>query len=237
MPRHPSVQQSLRCRGTLRFRLWDPFTRKDYATYTATNTITNWGINAIAAFLAGQFALTAATPAQLSLPTYLALGTGTGTAQVTDLWMAHEVYGTRLPLTSAAVSTNTALLSVTYTSIATSQSWSEAGLWDQAPDTATVAQAVSAGSTTLTVLNAPAVLAGQPIYINDPTNPEYNTIAQAASAGTVTWALTTALQYAHAANTPIVIFNGHLWNHVILPSAFSQLAGQALTVDWTLAIS
>lgn len=193
----------------------------------ADNTATDWTRAMMAQMLTGA--------GMMSLPTYIALGTGTGVAQPSDQWMTGEIALTRKPYSYRSVfQVYTAQITVNYQVSDPNGTFTEAGLWDGASQATTLAAGVSAGGTAITVPSgAPQVYQGESVYISDGANSEYATLASTPT-GT-TWTLTAGLQYAHAANVPITVFGGNLWAHVYFNGGgVTKGAGQQLVIQWSI---
>ena len=193
----------------------------------ADNTATDWARAMMASMLTGG--------SMVSLPSYIALGNGTGIAQPSSQWMKGEIALTRKPYSYRSVfQVYTAQITVNYQTTDPNGTFTTAGLWDGPSLATTLATAVSAGATTITVPSgAPQVYQGESIYINDGSNSEYVTLASTPT-GT-TWTLTTGLTYAHAAGVAITVFGGNLWALVYFNgSGVTKGAGQQLVIQWSI---
>ncbi|MDE3095766.1 MAG: hypothetical protein KGK07_07180 [Chloroflexota bacterium] len=205
------------------------------------NTVTTLGLTRLAQWWGGS-SNTAGNPGVLAPPGYVALGTGTGTPSTADQFMFAETDGTRAALTyTLLLTTTTELVATSYTTTQANGTWTEVGLWDSDVGSATVGTGgVSSGTTTLPLgASAPAVTGGSTpglyttAYVSDGTNSEYISIATSAAADASSWTLQANLQYAHAAATPIVVFNGTLWAHASLSPSLVKPNGQSLLLQWS----
>ncbi|MHB1681583.1 MAG: hypothetical protein ACYCYO_01965 [Bacilli bacterium] len=193
----------------------------------ADNTATDWARAMMASMLTGGN--------MMSLPTYIALGNGTGIAQPSNQWMNGEIALTRKPYSYRSVfQVYTAQITVNYQTTDPDGTFTTAGLWDGPSLATTLAAAVSAGATTITVPSgAPQVYQGESIYLSDGANSEYATLASTPT-GT-TWTLTAGLQYAHAASVPITVFGGNLWALVYFSgSGVTKGVGNQLVIQWSI---
>lgn len=219
---------------------------KPLRTRRFSNTATQYGLLAYASWIAGTYNTPSAGGATNMVgPGYVALGTGTGTPGVGDLTGFAETNGTRVQLAFTQVFTgNTALLVANWASPGPTGNFTEAMLFDQPVGSAAVGSGgVSAGATTLPLAaGAPAVIGGsQPgqyttAYINDGASSEYIGLGAAASAGASSWTLRSALQYAHVAATPIVVFTGNLFAHASI-TADNSGGSSGIAVQWDLPFS
>lgn len=205
------------------------------------NTITTLGLTALAQWWAG-YSNTPGNPGVVPGPGYVALGTGNGTPSTADQFLYAEAYGTRAALTyELLLTTTTSLVATSYTTTQANGTWTEVGLWTGATLSAAVGTGgVSSGTTTLPLASgAPAVTGGSTpglyttAYIDDGANSEYASIATSAAAGASSWTLQAGLTYAHAANTPIVVFGGTLLAHAALSPSLVKPSGNSLLVQWT----
>lgn len=191
------------------------------------NAATDWARSTLAAATIGA--------GLNSLPLYISLGNGTGTAQSSDQWMVGEIINTRKSYSYRATSqVFSSVITVNYQTTDPNGTFTEAGMWDGPVATTTLASAVSAGATTVTV---PAgfgyVYQGQSIYISDGANSEYATIKSTTNGDT--WTLVSGLQYAHASGVTITSFGGNLWNHSFFSgNGVTKAAGQQLVLQWTI---
>lgn len=205
------------------------------------NTVTTLGLTRLAQWWGGS-SNTAGNPGVLAPPGYVALGTGTGTPSTADQSLYAEAYGTRAALTyTLLLTTTTGLVATSYTTTQANGTWTEVGLFDSATGSAAVGTGgVSSGTTTLPLAaGAPAVTGGSTpglyttAYVNDGANSEYVSIATSAAAGASSWTLQAALQHAHAAATPVVVFGGVLLAHASLSPSLVKPNGQSLLVQWS----
>ncbi|MFB5192750.1 hypothetical protein [Alicyclobacillus fastidiosus] len=205
------------------------------------NTITNWTRALIASFLSGSMTniFVGTSQVQPSLPYAIALGTGTGTPQLTDTNMYSETYGTRQQYTYRDVLNGYYAQTVVQYPVNTSGNpitYTEAGLWDQLYTSTTLTGPVSSGDREIGVdNNAPSMLNGQQLYIADSTNPEYATVSGSYSAGQGSWFLQGGLQYSHAMGTTVYCFSGNLLAHVVFQgNGVTVGPGEQLTAQWQI---
>lgn len=192
------------------------------------NTATDWARAMMASMLTGGM--------MDSMPTYIALGTGTGTSQPSDQYMVAETFLTRKPYSyRSTFQVYTAQITVNYATTDPNGTFTEGGLWDSPPTTTSLSAAAASGAPTISAdaSTAPPVYQNMGIYINDSANPEYATIATTTS-GT-TWTITAPLKYAHASGTSVVAFTGNLWAHTFLPgNGITKSNAQALIAQWQI---
>lgn len=213
------------------------------------NIATNFALAAYASWVAGTYNTpnAGAATANIVAPGYVALGNGSGTPSVTDLFPYAEVYGTRIALSFTQVLSVTggieAVLTAGYQPNAITGTFTEAALLDQPTGSAAVGTGgVSSGASTLPLAaGAPAVTGGtqagnyETIYIDDGADSEYAAIATSAAAGASSWSLQSPLQYSHAAATPIAAFGPNLWAHSTI--SFAVASGQQASVAWSITFS
>jgi len=161
-------------------------------------------------------------------------GGQTLTPSVNDSALSQERYLTRAQADTGYTQTSLAVLLHTYQTTDPSGSFSEAGLWDSATKTATLAAQANPGATTLTLAaSAPAVSAGTQLFF--PAVGEYATVATAAAAGATTWTLTDQLLLTHANGATVSVMSGNLWAHVAL-TGVSKTGTQLLSLQWEIAV-
>lgn len=210
------------------------------------NIGTNWARYAIAEWYLGPTSGSSNSGiGAIVPPNYIAVGNGTGTASQVDTNMfQYEQTGMRRATTYASLYNGyTAQLTLAYTATDPKGTFTDYGLWDALPGTASVGAAgATSGSTTLPLASgAPAVYGGttagqySTIYIVDGTNSEYASIATTATAGASSWTLQSALAHSHAAGVSITVFNGHLWAHT--QGSVTVGTGQQLSVQWSVPIN
>ena len=230
----------LRLRGSVEVR--HLFSSGEASTKTYDNTATDWARNVLA-----QLIMTVAngesTSTTQSRPLYIALGTGTGSASHTDLAMFQETYNTRKAISyTSAFQAFVAQFTTNYQTTDPNGTFTEAGLWDGPVVNLSLASATAVGATSISLSGSTPAVYGVPVagqatrlYINDATNPEYALLAQTYNAGVTTWTLQKGLTYAHASATPVVVFSGNLWAHVVFGGAGeTKGTGEALTVQWSV---
>lgn len=223
-------------KANVRLDVIDADTGKVVASVSRRNTVTNEWLNALLEWSSGGTTTTTTPP-----PSYFALGTGTGTAAVTDTSLFQEYPGTRLADSSVTTSTsNGYVMTMTkvYQDTDPSGTFTEAGIFDTGTATTTLSSSISSGTTTLPVDSAtsPAVTAGQPIYISDSSNSEQLFIQTSASAGASSWQLTAGTAYAHNSGVTVYSYPPTLWAHVAGFSV-SKNSTQLLTLTWEFQFS
>lgn len=182
--------------------------------------------------------MTGTSPNAISLPSYIALGTGTGTATDLDKFLFKEGYQARAQYT-ALTSPQAFTGQVSTTFVASSNiTWTEVGIFDQpAPTTALTANAAS-GATNITVTPVTFTIpSGQPMYLVDDGISEYVYAASSVAPNTALIPLQSGLINSHNSSIPVVIFAGNMFSHLVLTTAFQQIAGEALTVQWQFQVS
>ncbi len=197
----------------------------------APNTVTNYLLGACMGWLAGT-----QTTSSIAPPPYIALGTSSTAATVSDINLGAEVPGTRLLDSFTNTSTTngyTSIISRTYSTTDTSGTFTEAGLFDSPSASTTLSSNISAGATNIPVdsSTSPTVTAGQSIYFSDSTNSEYAIILTSESAGASAWTITSGTQFSHSSGITVYSFPPNLWAHV---AGFSvtKTSAQILTVSW-----
>ncbi len=209
------------------------------------NVITLFTVNALSSWLTGIANTQSATNAILS-PKYLTLGTGTGTPANTDESLYTETFGMRqsgiwsvvpAPSGSSMVG-NAAELTVQYTPSEPNGTFTEVGIVG-APNAELSMDAAGSGNTSITVsANSLAWFLGEQMYIDDAANPEYASVASPVpSQGGTQITLASALQYAHAAGTPVYVFVPPLWTHAVFSASVTKSANYLMTVTYYLGFS
>lgn len=200
------------------------------------NTITNWARSGIASLIIGSPLTINSSSTTQSLPTYIAVGTGSGTPNQTDFQMYNESYQTRKSYSYRDLSFGYyAQIVVNYQTTDPNGTYTEAGLWDQDVGTTTLNANASAGANAITIpSSSSAVNAGQQIYLSNGTNAEYATVKNNYAAGSTSWQLENPLQYSYTSGQTVTLFNGNLWAHVVFTSGVTKKAGQTLTIQWQL---
>lgn len=204
------------------------------------NTITNWTRALLASFLMGTIVnIGSGSSIQPSLPTYIALGTGTGTASQNDQAMFAETYLTRKQYTYRDIlQAYYAQTQVSYTSTDPNGTYTEVGIWDQGTTSLTLSSAVTVGATSLPLSGStPSMYIGQQVYISDGTNSEYATVSNNYAAGATAWSIKSGLKYAHASGVTVVAFSGNLLGHLTLQQSATITTGQTLSAQYQIYVT
>ena len=208
-----------------------------------SNTATTYGLSALAQWWMGTPNV-AGSPGVVLPPGYVALGTGDvvdDPPNPSDQCLYAEGYGTRIAVSfDDLVTTTTALLAATYSTVQAVGTWTEVGLFDSdVTVTAVGSSGASLGSSVLPLAaGAPAVLGGATpgqyttANIEDGLSSEYIALLNPAAYGAGSWTLRAPLAFSHAAGIPITVFSGNLWAHAAITPSVTNPGGMQLLAQW-----